>query len=42
MGELLEHQVHSDARALYDRLSGQYARIRNDPLTVKLLIFVHN
>jgi hypothetical protein len=42
MGELLQHQVHGDARPLDNRLSRQNPWVSNDSFPVKSLIFLHN
>jgi hypothetical protein len=41
MGELLQHQVHTDARSLDNWLSRQNPRVSNDSFPVKSLIFLH-
>jgi hypothetical protein len=41
MGELLEHQVHGNARSLDDWLTSQNPWVRDDSLLVVWLIFFH-
>ena len=41
MGELLQHQIHGDARPLDNWLSRQNPWVRDDSFSVKSLIFLH-